>query len=199
MRELQEQAIRAALGGNWELAIELNAEILAENPDDIPALNRLARAYTEMGQKDEAKVMYQRVLTLDKYNPIATKNLKVLPHQKNGTTPQVTTDEDFIEQPGLTKAVSLIKVASRETLLCLSCKQKVTFAPRSRLISVTTDDKVYLGSLPDDLSLKLTKCIKRGYAYAACVKNTTDSAISIFIRETKRPQGAGYAPSFITR
>ncbi len=199
MRELQEQAIRAALGSNWELAIELNAEILAENPDDIPALNRLARAYTEMGQKDEAKVMYQRVLTLDKYNPIATKNLKVLPHQKNGTIPQATTDEDFIEQPGLTKAVSLIKVASRETLLCLSCKQKVTFAPRSRLVSVTTEDKVYLGSLPDDLSLKLTKYIKRGYAYAACVKNTTDSAISIFIRETKRPQRAGYTPSFITR
>lgn len=196
MREKNEQAIQAALSGDWELAIELNAEILAESPNDLAALNRLARAYTEMGQKDEAKIMYQRVLAIDKYNPIATKNLKVLPHQKNGAAEAATVDEDFIEAPGLTKSIALVKVASRDILLALGCKQKLSLSPRTHLMSVVTEDKVYVGSLPDDLSLKLKTLLKRGYTYSACVKGTTDNTVSIFLRELKRPNRAGYSATF---
>ena len=82
MHDLQDKAIRSALSGDWEGAVEINLEILSENAQNITALNRLGRAYTELGQKDAAKDAYEQVLKIDKYDTIATKNLKLLTHQK---------------------------------------------------------------------------------------------------------------------
>jgi tetratricopeptide (TPR) repeat protein len=197
MHKKQDLAIQAALEANWELAVELNLNILDEDVNNIAALNRLARAYTELGQKDAAKTVYQKVLTLDKYNAVALKNLKVLPHQKISIGEVTRSREDFIEEPGKTKAVNLIKVADRDILLSLECKQTLALTPRARLIAVTTTDKVTIGYLPDDLSLKLKKLLGRGYEYAVCLKGASDNTATIFVRETKRPRGKTATASFL--
>ncbi|MFH2019359.1 MAG: tetratricopeptide repeat protein, partial [bacterium] len=75
MKNLHTQAISSSLNSDWEIAIELNSLILKDEPNNIAALNRLARAYTELNQKESAKTVYNKVLTLDKYNQIALKNL----------------------------------------------------------------------------------------------------------------------------
>lgn len=196
MHELHDAAIKAALHGDWEKAVELNLEILSTSPDHLGTLNRLGRAYTELGQKDAARSTYQQVLSLDKYNVVATRNLKLLPHQ-NSTTPHCQlADEDFIEHPGLTKTVVLIKVASREILLSLSCKQPLLLSPKTRLIAVTTLDKTYVGCLPDDLSLLLKKLLASHYNYAICLKSVSDNSASVFLRETSRPKKAAFSPTF---
>lgn len=82
MHEIQDKAIKAALRGDWETAVEINLEILSTSPQNIQALNRLGRAYTELGQKEAASDAYKQVLKIDKYDSIASKNLKLLPHQK---------------------------------------------------------------------------------------------------------------------
>jgi tetratricopeptide (TPR) repeat protein len=196
MHELHDQAIRAALHGDWEAAVELNLEILSESPQNIAALNRLGRAYTEIGQKDAAKEAYERVLKIDKYDTIATKNLKLLPHQKNNGARVILSEEDFIELPGITKSTLLIKVASRDILLSLACKQKLTLVPKTRLVAVMTDDNVCIGCLPDDLSLKLKDLIKAGYEYLACLKGSSDNTATIFIREIKRPKRPSASATF---
>lgn len=188
MYNKHQQAVQYALTGNWELAVEQNLAILDELPNNLASLNRLARAYTELGQKDAAKTVYHKVLEIDKYNPIALKNLKLLPHQKAGADSQDISKEDFIEEQGLTKTVQLIKVADRATLLSLVCKQLFKLTPRARLMAVSTLENVYIGCLPDDLSLKLKALLTRGYAYTLCLKTASDNAVSIFIREIKRPQ-----------
>ncbi len=196
MNRLQDQAIKAALASDWETAVEYNLEILAGDTDNIPALNRLGHAYTELGQKDAAKNAYQQVLAIDKYDTIATKNLKVLPHQKNTSNSITLIEEDFIELPGITKSSTLIKVASRETLLSLCCKQSLKLSPRTRLVAVTTEDNTYIGSLPDDLSRKLQDLLKQGYCFSACLKGATDNSATIFLRELKRPKRPSATPSF---
>lgn len=196
MHDLTDKAIRTALQGDWELAVELNLEILVDSPQNIAALNRLARAYTELGQKEAAESAYKQVLKLDKYDVIATKNLKLLPHQKSNLASIALSDEDFIELPGLTKSTTLIKVASREVLLSLVCKQKLTLVPRTRLVAVMIEDNTYIGSLPDDLSLKLKSLLKSGYTYSACLKGATDNEVTIFLRELKRPRRPSASPSF---
>jgi len=105
MNEQHDKAIKAALERDWEGAIELNLEILSISPQNIPSLNRLGRAYMELGQKESAKDAYEQVLKIDKYNTIATKNLKLLPHQKNNLATTIFTEEDFIELPGITKVL----------------------------------------------------------------------------------------------
>lgn len=196
MHEIQDKAIQAALKGNWEAAVEINLEILSTSPQNIQALNRLGRAYTELGQKEAASDAYKQVLKIDKYDTIATKNLKLLPHQKNNLASIVLADEDFIELPGITKSTQLIKVASRDILLSLSCKQKLDLVPRTHLVSVQTQDKISIGCLPDDLSLKLRSLMKSGYEYCACLKGSSDKGATIFIRELKRPKRVTAVPSF---
>jgi len=203
MHDLTDQAIQKALQGDWEAAVEINLEILAENKDNIPALNRLGRAYTELGQKEAAGDAYEQVLKIDKYDTIATKNLKLLPHQRNNLSSVVLAKEDFIELPGITKSASLIKVASRDILLSLVCKQCMTLVPRTRLIAIMTDEKVCIGCLPDDLSLKLMGLMKNGYDYSACLKGSSDNTATIFIREIKRPKrptaGATFSRSSVVK
>ncbi len=196
MHELHDQAIRAALSGDWEVAVELNLEILSESPQNVPALNRLGRAYTEVGQKEAAKDAYEQVLKIDKYDTIATKNIKLLPHQKNNMSSVALSDEDFIELPGITKSTLLIKVANRDILLSLVCKQKLTLLPKTRLVAVMTDDNICIGCLPDDLSLKLKDLIKSGYGYTACLKGSSDNTATIFIREFKRPKRGSSGATF---
>lgn len=196
MHDLNDKAVRAALSGDWETAVELNLEILAELPQNIPALNRLARAYTELNQKDAAKDAYEQVLRLDKYDIIATKNLKLLPHQKNNMADISLASETFIEMPGLTKSTLLIKVASRDILLSLVCKQKLALVPRSRLVAVLSEDKTCIGCLPDDLSLKINESLKDGYTYSTCIKGVTDNTATIFIREVSRPLKSSSAATF---
>jgi tetratricopeptide (TPR) repeat protein len=196
MHDLQDKAIRSALQGEWETAVEINLEILADSPQNITALNRLGRAYTELGQKEAAKDAYEQVLKIDKYDTIATKNLKLLPHQKTNMASVELASEDFIELPGITKSTLLIKVAARDILLSLVCKQRLTLAPRTRLVAVNTDDKICIGCLPDDLSLKLIDLMKGGYEYTACLKGASDNTATIFIREIKRPKRPSAGATF---
>lgn len=196
MNEQHEKAIRAALCGDWEAAVEYNLEILEESPQNVAALNRLGRAYTELGQKEVAKDAYEQVLKIDKYDTIATKNLKLLPHQKNNMSSIELSTEDFIELPCITKSTILIKVASRDILLGLVCKQKLELLPRTSLVAVMTEDKICIGCLPDDLSLKIKNLIKDGYEYSVCLKGASDNTATIFIREIKRPKRAGISATF---
>lgn len=195
MTTLIQQAIDASLKCLWDEAIDLNLEILTQNPTDIATLNRLAKCYLQLGDKKSAKETYRKVLEHDKYNSVALKNLKTL-NLAVSTSPNELVREDFIENPGITRTSVLIKVAGREVLATLSCKQLLVLKPKVRLISVSTTKGVYVGTLPDDLSLKLKKLLATGYAYQVCLKSATDNMASVFIRETKRPNKKNVLPSF---
>lgn len=190
-----QQAIALSLEGNWDSAIDLNLSILESNPTDIATLNRLAKCYIQIGDKKSAKDTYERVLAIDKYNAVALKNIKNISVIGSINLPELCR-EDFIENPGLTKSSSLIKVADRAVLATLTAKQELKLVPKTRLVSVTTMGGTYVGTLPDDLSLKLKKLLAAGYAYQTCLKNAVGNAASIFIREIKRPKKPGSLPSF---
>ena len=73
---LKNQAIQTALQGNWQEAIAMNKSLVAQDSQDIDALNRLALAYAITGKVKEAKSTYQKVVRIDPLNPIALRNLK---------------------------------------------------------------------------------------------------------------------------
>src|SRR5689334_10626470 len=122
-------AIAAALAQDWKEAIHINTGLLKINKDDIESLCRLGFAYLKTGQLLAAKRTYQKVLDLDKYNQIATKNLKKMTSLKKkdleneGTTfmsPMI-----FLEEPGKTKIVECVHVAPMNVLSTLSAGQEV--------------------------------------------------------------------------
>lgn len=193
--DLAKLAIDAALQCDWERAIDYNTAILRQEPNNLQALNRLARAYLEIGNKEQAQELCHKVLEIDRYNPVALKNLQLIP-QKQITTKQIA-NEDFIEKPGETLLVSLIKLTNKDVLNQLYSRQPVELKiNQGRLISVYSLANQRLGALPDDLSFRLKNLIKKGFRYQACIKSAQSNKLTIFIRETKRPKKYQSSPSF---
>jgi len=201
---LTTQAINAALTNNWQEAIKLNSEILSENPKDVEALNRLARAYKETGKIKLAQQTYRKVLSLDHFNPIAQKNLKLLESlpksfkKKEGLNSNSCQPKIFLEEPGKTKVVNLVNLAPARVLLPLSSGNQVFLTIKRRTVAVVDQDDVYLGALPDDISAKLIRFLKGGNRYEVFLKTVAKNSLSVLLREIYRGARFKNQPTFPT-
>lgn len=192
MPNLKDQAIKLALESNWEEAIQLNKEILEETPRELDTLNRLAYAYMQSGKFDDAKSTYNQVITLDTTNPIATKNLKKLSALSLQTSnissiPHINhMDNVFIQEAGKTKTVELTNVADKKALMSLQHGDDILLVIKRSKIFALSQDKTFIGMLPDNIGIRLIGFMKGGNEYQACVKGVDDKSVTIFIKETKR-------------
>lgn len=203
--ELAQKAIDAALKNNWEEAIRLNLTILSHDDKNTDALNRLAFAYLQHGNLKKAKAIYRQAVDVDPYNDIAKKNLAKINILKKGVTlkngikeNQNTNNTLFIEEPGKTKCVTLVKIATPNILSSLCAGEKVILIPKKHSATVVSSNDVYLGALPDDIGYKLSKRQKAGNKYQACVKFAGKNSLSIFIKETFRAKRFRDQPTFLT-
>ena len=202
MTDLIAQALNASTSCLWKEAVKFNLEILKENKEDTEALNRLAHAYKELGQIKESLIAYRKVLKLDRFNPIAQKNLKFLqamPKNLKKTNPILNpqnTSETFLEEPGKTKIVNLINLAPLSVLMGLSCGTQANFIIKRHTVTVVDPNGSYLGALPDDLSAKLMKLINGGNRYEAFIKTVAKKTLTVFVRELFRSSRFKHQPSF---
>ncbi len=202
---LHQQAIAAALSADWEKALSLNEQILAVDPGSIDALNRLGKANFELGRLAEAKECFEKSLKIDPYNQIAGKFIKrVETYNKKGAKfippahQPIKFDQSlFIEEPGKTQVVTLLKVTEPQKLSLLSAGMLVNLAVKNRGVTVTDDVGEYLGVLPDDISHRLIKLMHGGNKYQACIKTVKTNGLSILIRETYRSARFRNQPSFL--
>lgn len=199
---LEEQAVKAALTQNWLKAVEINKKILKDFPQNIAALNRLGRAHWETGKITQAIQSYKKVLKFDSLNPIANKNLKRLEKggqnkkkfpKKNNPTPLGKT---FLEEPGKTKMVKLVRLAPPATLAQLDNADTVILTIKKRVVSVLSENGNYLGTIPEDLSIRLIRLIKGGNQYQSFIKGVDHQKLEIFIREVFRAKKFFNNPSF---
>ncbi len=200
--DLISQAISAALKSSWLEAITANNQLLEENPLDIEALNRLAHAYKQAGEIKKAQTAYRKVLKLDRFNPIATKNLWLLErlpkNLKNFSDCPGNFAQKFLEEPGKTKVVNLINLAPLRTILSLSYGSPVNLFIKRRTVTVVSLTGTYLGALPDDLSTKLIRLLKGGNRYEAFVKSVGKNSLTVFLRELFRSSRFKTSPTFPT-
>lgn len=196
---LVRQAIQAALTRNWKVAIELNLKVLKTNSKDTDALNRLGRAYLETGLKTKAQEVYQKVLRLDKFNSIAIKSLELLktsrvvhlPKMTGATPPPI-----FLEEPGVTKTVSLVRMGDVKIVSRMHPGDCVQLVAREHIVSVVSIANEYLGRLPDDLASRMRSFIKGGNKYDCWIKSVDATGLRIFIKETYRGPNFRTTPSF---
>ncbi len=197
LQKLIDQAIRASLQQDWEQAIELNVYILQRNPQDIATLNRLAKAYVQKNQVEQAKDLYQKVLELDRYNPIATKCIQKLSLDSGHT---VTDCPDYlinlIDEPGKTAVLPLTRLANHDIISQLRTGQKLKLIPKNRYLAAYTELGVYVGNIPDQNSAILLSFINQGNQYEAAIKTMATSSVTIFIREIHRCDDLSNTPSF---
>jgi len=193
---LETQAISAAKKGDWEQAISLNASILQERPDDVGALNRTGFAYLQSGQTDRAIETYKRTLEVEKDNAIAARQLENI-RQDRIKKPEFAA-ESFVEEPSKSKIISLLRLANKDVLETLNVGQKLNLRPKGRFISIETEQKAYIGSLPEDISLRLAYLIEHGNQYLCQVHSANSKHASVFIRETYQSPENRNRHSFIS-
>lgn len=202
---LKDIAIKYALENNWDKAIEINLQIISENPNDIDTLNRLGYAYMQASKIDDAKRTYNQVLEKDPTNPIALKNLKKTDSyaSNNGksSAPNRTTginiNELYIEEAGKTKTVELKNIADKKTISTLQIGEDVQLVPKRLKIFIHNQDKQYIGMLPDSVGMRLTDMIQGGNEYKTCIKAVSDKSVVVFIKELKKAPKFKNQPSFI--
>jgi tetratricopeptide (TPR) repeat protein len=196
--DLAQEAISAALNGNWVEAKKINEKILKEDAENSDALNRLARAYAELGNLQKAKSTCQKVLKIDPFNAIAVKSLEKWKTLKKGDTyvSHPSQPQTFLEEPGKTKVVSLLFLGSPKLLAKLDTGDEVILDTHSHRVSVTTTDNKYVGRLPDDLSARLRKLTKLGNLYKVFIKSVSTNDVKVFIKEEKRVPKLADVPSF---
>lgn len=198
-----QKAIKAALNSHWEEALRINRQILRETSQDVDALNRLARAYFELGKVPLAKKYYNLALKFDPYNPIAQKNLKIIKAAKKPDgikktkIPSIVSPFLFLQEPGKTKVVALLKVAEPAKLSQIYCGMPVNLLIKQRGVTATDEEGNYLGVLPDDLAHNLIRLVKGGNKYSAYVKSVRVNGVSLMIREVKRSGRFKNQPSFL--
>lgn len=198
-------AIQASINRDWKEAIKLNLSLLRKNTQDIDALNRLGKAYLQSGFKTKAEAAYKKALRIDKYNPIAAKSLEAIKNfrviRKAGqTVPAGDFSTAFLEEPGTTKTVSLIRLGDTQVISHLQPGDEIFIVAREHCVSAVTGNQDYIGRLPDDLASRLRPFIKSGNTYQAWVKSadliSKSPNVRIFIREVSRSKKYRIIPSF---
>ena len=195
-----QSAIYFALSGDWKEAVRANLEILADAPDDVDSLNRLARAYAELGEISKAAATTKKALEIDPVNPIAlrcTEKWKSGTNKSPGRTSQNFT-ETFLEEPGKTKLITLANLGSPETFTNLTPGEEVKLFCHTHKLSVNSIDGKYIGKIPDDLAIRLKKLMKDGNKYQALIKSVNVKEVTVFVREVERGAKAPDIPSFPT-
>jgi hypothetical protein len=192
---LELQAIQAAKNQDWQGAVDFNQQIINQEPENIGAFIRLGVAQVQMQQMKLAKAAFEHVLDIDKNNSLAKKHLQKLKNNQKITLFNLPKDEEFIEEPGKTKTVELHRLAGKEQLEKFSVGQTCNLRPKNRFISVEVD-KTYIGSLPEDLSARLTKLIKDGNEYSCYIQSISSTSCSVFLKETIRAKKNEFVHSF---
>jgi hypothetical protein len=196
-RQLAEQAINLAMESKWEDAAQVNRQVLAIDPRNVDAYNRLGKALTELGRYGEARAAYSRSLELDAANSIAKKNLSRLQALGDVAAPtegrQKVDPDLFIEETGKTGTTQL-QNPDAQALKVMAAGDLVHLRERDNQLQVADPTGAYLGTIEPRLALRLINFMKTGNQYAAAIAgvNPAGDNVRVIIKETHQsPENAG--------
>ena len=195
-----DEAIELALANRWVEAVQVNRGIMDRFGPDEDTLNRLGKAYTELGQLNEAIEAYKSTLKMNMVNPIAVKNLAKLQALRGGQpvpTSKAKVDVDaFIEETGKTALTALHVHAEGDPCSKVAGGDPVKLMVAGDTMNVETARGVYLGHLEHALGRRLIKFLEGGNRYSGAVAACEGGAVKIIVRETYQDPKFFGRPSF---
>lgn len=201
---LEERAINAAIQTKWDEAIELNKQILKLDKKNVDGHLRIAFALLQANKIATAKKYYKTALKLQPGNHSIIDNLeriKILELRKNKSPKDKSVNLDpnlFIETPGKTRSIVLVNPGQKNILAQLTIGQHVLLVSKKRRIDVRTQDKEFIGALPDDISKRLTLFIKAGSEFTVYIKEANLNKVVVFVREERKGKKVAKYTSFPT-
>ena len=190
-REKTAKAVALALAGKWEEAAVLNRELLELFPEDVETLNRLGKAYLELGRYSMARGAFGAAVAVSPHNSIAKKNLRrleSLPHDsEDEAAPPPTASRVmpnlFIEDSGKSAVTVLHKPATASILAKVAPGDLVDLKPEERRLTVYTPQGQLLGDVEPKLGNRLLRLIRQGNRYSGAVVSVNHPRISVALRE----------------
>src|SRR5438105_1087036 len=183
-----DEAIELALANRWVEAVQVNRGIMDRFGPDEDTLNRLGKAYTELGQRDDAVEAYKATLKMNPVNPIAVKNLgklQALRGDQGVPTSRTKVDVDaFIEETGKTSLTALHVHADGDPCSKVAGGDPVKLIVAGDTMNVETARGVPLGHLEHALGRRLIKFLEGGNRYSGAVATCAGGAVKIIVRET---------------
>jgi tetratricopeptide (TPR) repeat protein len=188
-RQLAEQAIAQAAGGQWADAAETNRRLLDMGPE-ADAENRLAKALWELGELGNAREHYQAALALDPTNRIAERNIDRLRTLLVAAGEKTVAAIDgskapvriFVEETGKTGFAHLIELPDAKKLAQVNPGDSVELSPEGhRLMAISNGMRI--GVVEPRVAARLLKLIADGNKYLAGVTSLGAQDVRIIIRE----------------
>ena len=188
-RQLAEQAIASAAGGQWADAADVNRKLLELGPD-AEAENRLAKALWEQGELGAAREHYQAALALDPTNRIAERNIDRLRTllvaagektvaAKEGSKAPVRI---FVEETGKTGFAHLLDLPDPKKLAQVNPGDTVELQPEGNRL-IASSNGMRIGVVEPRVAARLLKLIADGNKYLAGVTSLGAQDVRIIIRE----------------
>lgn len=198
---LEQQAIEAAMNSEWEQAIQANARILKQDSENIDAHLRMGYAYLQANKLQDAQKQYKKALKIQPKNNLALEHLEKIAilysKKKPKTSSKVKYDSNlFLEVPGRTKTVQLVKLGKKEDLAGRSIGEEVVLKEKKRRLEVRSLENEYIGLLPDDICKRLLYFIKERSIYKTYIKEIDLTEVIVFIREIEKGKKVKQYPSF---
>ena len=170
---MQAAAIGHAMAGEWGDAISANLKLIAHDPSDLEAHNRLGKAYTSLGRNKDAIRAYRAALAISPVNLIAQRNLARLEAMDGGVNiadgvgaavemARVTGSVD-----GSAIVTRLERTAGPDVLEGIAAGDKLNLEASPAGVRVSTTSGKYLGVVNGKLSVRIAKLIVRGNRYEA--------------------------------
>ena len=190
-REKSAKAVALALEGRWEEAALLNREMLELFPEDVETLNRLGKAYLELGRYSMARGAFGAALAVAPHNSIAKKNLyrlESLPYDsEDEASPSPASSRVmpnlFIEDSGKSAVTVLHKPATAPVLAKVAPGDLVDLKAGERRLAVHTPQGQLLGEVEPKLANRLLRLIRQGNRYSGAVVSVNHPRIAVALRE----------------
>ena len=185
-KQLSEQAVKLAVSSRWEDALQVNRELVRLFGEDADALNRLAKALSEVGQVTEARQTYSRAIKIDPTNSIARRNLDRLAGRKDAVSaaqpPSQLDTRLFVEEAGKATVATLQAVNAARTVM-LDSGDVVNLQVQGNAVNVVSTSGEYIGMVAPRIGLRLSKMMRAGSVYSAALVTSTGN-IKVMLRET---------------
>src|SRR4030081_803161 len=195
-----DEAIELALASKWTEAVQVNRGIMDRFGPDEDTLNRLGKAYTELGQPENGIDAYKSTLKLNPVNPIAVKNLAKLQALRGGqpvpTSKAKVNVDAFIEETGKTALTALHLHAEGDPCSKVSGGDPVKLIAAGDTMNVETARGIYLGHLEHALGRRLIKFLEGGNRYSGAVASCDAAGVKVIVRETYQDPKFFGRPSF---
>ena len=203
-REVKTQtdaAIACALAQDWGKAVEANRAVLQIAPNNIEALNRLAKALLELGELAEARDAVDGALQIDSANTIARRNRDRLEHAvgpaKSATPRKVISAHLLMSETGKSTIATLIDATDRTAVGHLSSGEALTLSREANRLLVHSSRGEPVGRVHPRLAQRIFSLMDAGNQYeAAFLRDHPKEGVQVIIGEVYQHPSQEGRPSF---